>query len=503
MNEADIKITISGDASTAKRAAAEADAAFRGAAKSIKASGDTMAGATDKAAGGATRAAKAFGPLGGILARLDPTAGALSSSIAAATTAAEGFAAAGISVVGVLGPIGVALAGAAAVWYTLNQEAAQTAKELDAATASVKRWQAATASATTSTEEINRQFRIASGQMAQWEADAEDRVTAYKKERKGADDLLEKTIDVLAVRSASGKITADEQERLHFLRGEQSAYRAETDDTITTIELLAEKKALDDAVTKAVTKSTDKLTKAQRALKAAAEDTIAALAEGQADRDTSAALHADEDRLKLQRRLQKGAERLAEIEADAAKQAQEAIDAEAKARQDAIDKRREGVASVGDAYADLGAAIKDEGAAGFAIWKAAALAQTVINTAQGITKAYADLPIFAAVPASIAIGGIGAVQAAKIAGEQPSFDDTPGVMQAKGGRTSVSFKDGDHFAAAQNPADLAAQVGGGGVTVFQLEHRFFYRTIRDGFRAPTSLTKGVSALSSRVPGRRA
>jgi len=80
------------------------------------------AGSTDAAGLAASKAAKAFGPLGGIFARLDPTAGALSSTVAAGTSVLEGFgvtaAASGVAV----GALAVALGAGYAAYKALNAE---------------------------------------------------------------------------------------------------------------------------------------------------------------------------------------------------------------------------------------------------------------------------------------------------------------------------------------------------------------------------------------------
>jgi hypothetical protein len=61
----------------------------------------------------------------------------------------------------------------------------------------------------------------------------------------------------------------------------------------------------------------------------------------------------------------------------------------------------------------------------FATGKAFAIADAVINTAVGISRAYKDLPIWAAIPASISIAAAGAAQIATIRAAQPGSASSP------------------------------------------------------------------------------
>lgn len=120
-------------ASEARKQVASVVAAQKAMTKSMQ----TTTGATDAAGLAASKAAKAFGPLGGILAKLDPTAGALSSTVAAGTSAMEGFgvtaAASGVAV----GALAVALGAGYMAFKALNAEsdrAAETAALVATAT---------------------------------------------------------------------------------------------------------------------------------------------------------------------------------------------------------------------------------------------------------------------------------------------------------------------------------------------------------------------------------
>lgn len=95
--------------------------------KAMAASTSKTGSATDAAGLAASKAAKAFGPLGGILAKLDPTAGALSSTVAAGTSALEGFgvtaAASGVAI----GGLAVALGAGYLAYSAYNAESDRAA----------------------------------------------------------------------------------------------------------------------------------------------------------------------------------------------------------------------------------------------------------------------------------------------------------------------------------------------------------------------------------------
>lgn len=131
----------------------------------------------------------------------------------------------------------------------------------------------------------------------------------------------------------------------------------------------------------------------------------------------------------------------------------------------------------------------------FNVQKAAAIGQATMATYNAAAQALAIPPAPNLVAAGLAAGA-GAIHIAGIAATPaPSFDDTPQMMVANKGRTNVSLKDGDHFVAAQNPADLAAQVGGAGVTynVFKLGHRILDVQLAQNLRAGGTLSRVQSA----------
>lgn len=117
----------------AKAIAASLGKSLKDSEKAAKALGDQMKKAGDAGKGGLDRAAKALGPLGGVLSKLDPQLGSVASSIAGLTGAAEGFEAAGLGVTvgGAAAAVGVlaAVLGAGYLaWTAYNDEAARGAE---------------------------------------------------------------------------------------------------------------------------------------------------------------------------------------------------------------------------------------------------------------------------------------------------------------------------------------------------------------------------------------
>lgn len=170
--------------------------------------------------------------------------------------------------------------------------------------------------------------------------------------------------------------------------------------------------------------------------------------------------------------------------------------------------KAKGAADVIHGLAEVGEAVKDAGKAGFAIWKATALAQIVFDTAVGIQKAVAEFaalpPVAAALGATIAASG--AIQAAKIAAEQPVFD-MGGVKRTdremavvRKGESVLTERGTAAVVDAVNRGELGGGGGMSGVTV--LDHRAYARTIRDEVRLPSTLGRAITGARSTLPGRR-
>jgi len=144
----------------------------------------------------------------------------------------------------------------------------------------------------------------------------------------------------------------------------------------------------------------------------------------------------------------------------------------------------------------------------FRAYQAVSVAQAVISGAAGAARALADYPF----PASLAIAGLvtasAGVQVAAIAGQQPSFADTPGVQVAGSRGLTASFAPGDRVIAGRDDSDLFRQMqragigGGGGSTVMVRDadrHRGRYG--RDPMRPPDRYNP-IRRRAGRTPGRR-
>lgn len=199
--------------------------------------------------------------------------------------------------------------------------------------------------------------------------------------------------------------------------------------------------------------------------------------------------------------------RIAKADAYIAEQARKAAEEQAQAELDFQDLKAKGIAEAIDGAAKVGDAVKDAGRVGFAVWKATALAQIVFSTATGIQNAIAEFaaipPIAAALSATIAASGV--IQAAKIAGEQPTFH-MGGVNRAD--ETTATLQKNETVLTARGTASIVdainrGQVGGGGsdLGLTVLDHRAFGRTVRDEVRQPSSLGRAITGAKSVKPGR--
>lgn len=120
------------------------------------------------------------------------------------------------------------------------------------------------------------------------------------------------------------------------------------------------------------------------------------------------------------------------------------------------------------AFADLSSALskglteeqQKAAQAAFAAWKASSLAQAIISSALAISKAAASAPPPLNIPGIAAAAATGAAQVATIATtEMPSFGDTPGIQQIRGGGL-VQLAQDDFFVADQTLQGLKRQIEG-------------------------------------------
>jgi hypothetical protein len=160
----------------------------------------------------------------------------------------------------------------------------------------------------------------------------------------------------------------------------------------------------------------------------------------------------------------KQAEDLDKIKEDAASKELARIEQEAQARTAANVKNLSDYGAFTSGVADLAMASanaqadtnKQAAKQAFATAKAAGIATAMINGAIGVTKAWADLG--PAAPFLIAgIVASTAAQVATIAAQKPRFNDTPGVVQMRGGG-SANFAPGDMVVAGKDLSDMRRQI---------------------------------------------
>ena len=160
----------------------------------------------------------------------------------------------------------------------------------------------------------------------------------------------------------------------------------------------------------------------------------------------------------------KQAEDLDKIKEDAASKEIARIEQEARARTAANVKNLSDYGAFTSGVADLAMASanaqadtnKQAAKQAFATAKAAGIATATINGAIGVTKAWADLG--PAAPFLIAgIVASTAAQVATIAAQKPRFNDTPGVVQMRGGG-SANFAPGDMVVAGKDLSDMRRQI---------------------------------------------
>lgn len=159
-----------------------------------------------------------------------------------------------------------------------------------------------------------------------------------------------------------------------------------------------------------------------------------------------------------------------------------------------------GVADASAVAADKMAERNIEGAKRmFIVSKVAAIANTVIQGAMAAVGALAPPPFgLGPIAGGIAAAGIAATTAANvaiIASQQPSFNDTPGVMQLPSGG-GVSLAPGDYMMAAKDLNDMQKQLdratGQDRRSVVQVvaipsyQGRTYERARRDAYRRPGS-----------------
>ena len=167
----------------------------------------------------------------------------------------------------------------------------------------------------------------------------------------------------------------------------------------------------------------------------------------------------------LQELRVKQAEDLDKIKQDAASRELARIERETQARQRAIQQDLGAMATFTGGVSDLAmAAAQAQGDSNkaaakqaFATAKAAGIATAGINGAVAITRALAELGPIAGAFATAGIAATTAAQIAVIAAQKPRFNDTPGVVQMRGGG-SANFAPGDMVVAGKDLSDMRRQI---------------------------------------------
>jgi len=504
------------------------------------------AGAADAAGLSATKAAKAFGPLGGIFSRLDPTAGALSSTVAAGTSTLEGFgveaAVAGVAV----GALAVVLGTGYAAYKAWNAESDRAA-EVSALVASAHDKLAPLIDATRIAE---IKAAVATGQMT--------------------DEAGRLALEGVAAMKAYGQATADTTAKVKALHDEQSSLTQQVKDAAVSwtqaaadlgggwnpianaaayytrnlldtsgdlqvqVDALMGTQAEANAIAKAGTKATNEAADAT-ARKAAATK---ALSKAEADAAKSAAgMQKVADQLNKDAEAEHQAEKAysdmvikdAADQAAASKALADQQIADAKRVADAQEKARvtrlsdeiavmSAVANLGNQlvsattkqYDTTTAAGRAAALKQFKTQKGVALGIGALNTAVAVSTAIKDYPV---PPLSIIMGGIAlgtgiAAEAAIASSPAPSFHQgyAPDDMQAKVLKSEpVVSNTGAEILGRRNIADAnAGKTPGGyqGPAPVIIDHRVMETLVKREIANGGALASALRSASGTSYGHR-
>jgi len=503
----------------AMKAASKATSQVRS--ESVKAAGDAAENAGTKF----DKLAKAAGPLGGVLSRVSPEAGAAASSIAGLASAAEGIAGAGL--VASTGAAAAGLAVLAAVVGTVYVAYKIYNADAERAAMIAEQVRSATEKLTPIFDEHEaavRRLKVATGELS-------------------AEQLANLQIGDAAAKRLQDAI-GDTSKKVGQLRVEQDSMWTQAVDgiesyapawtplgaavrafTVNSAELGTEIEALQGVVTKAIDVTKDQTETDREAAKitdkktAATKAYSAALAEAAAtasvyDKDEFARLLAakeEKDAAVRQRvkAVQKGLDDEKAAKDKAAKEdirrAEETAQAEIEARGAVKSASLSIMGSATDALMllsdNLGESNKKAALDAFNAAKALAIATAVVNAALGVTNALATGGAAAPVLA-VAAGVSGAVSIATIAATEPpafaagGFIDgapTTGVPITAHPNEAVLNQQGR--AALGDDAIRAANAGRGGeggMTVSMVyKHKVFDYFVRDNLRTGGPLASAV------------
>lgn len=281
------------------------------------------------------------------------------------------------------------------------------------------------------------------------------------------------------------------------------AYLAELDDLIVTIDDVEQ---AEDKKTVTISRGSDAAREAARAAREAAQAAKDAARE-------KARLEAEEAARKqaaieaIERMRQAEAQRRAE-EAAAAQAAIELAKREAREKQDLAFAT---AASISGSLSDLAAQEAQRLSQGterqrraaktaFKISQALAVAQTIINTSAGITRAFQDVPYPFSIAAAASVAATGAVQTAAVLSQRPNFatggvmdaDHRPAMLQPGEGvltRAGVENAGGAEGIAALNQG----RQGGGPVQAYVVfDHRWYDRGARQNIQRGGAIGQAIS-----------
>ena len=460
------------------------------------------------------------------------------SSLSMAEGGLSGVAAAAAPLISILGPVAVAVGALTGAYYLLNKQLDDATEKAAKAAEIATKTQAAYQAQAAVVADVAMQVRVASGELTKEQAAAEKQVASLEEQRSGMRALIADRVAAADAARKHAGTTVEEERAYRAAKGELDAYDAKTAQLGETIRLLADKEVEDAKAKDAQDKAAKRLQDRIEALNAAfaaetataeanakkfnaalsnlggigvsnpsaqsaadaehaanlqriAEESAAARA---AANDNASAIETIEAAAYAAR--QREAERyygvIAGLRANDAKAAGEAMRAETKAKQDAIDEQgaadaayyarlqayRQAQASAtanlfgtmadaaGLAYDSIEGLSKKQAKVLFGIQKAAQVAQVAILAPSAVLQGLAQ----AGPLGGIAAGAAAAVQVAAIlAAKPPSFrrggyadERTVTASVEHGEGLAVVSRQGMATARSEGVNAVNAGIGGGG-----------------------------------------
>jgi hypothetical protein len=389
--------------------------------KALSLEAQTAAGATKGMADAAQTAGvkmdklgMAMGPIGGVLGKISPEAGAAATAVAGLTSGFQGLAAAGLKLqtaVPILLAVSAAVAAVSYAWQSANAELAKAearsekaAKGADQMTDYVLALEAAQA-----------KLKGTVGTLTEQEEKLMVRREAALKLAKDSAGLSAQ--EAANLKMVSDKITeAKEQEIEYRYAAKESA------------EVLAKR-----AKAAAAAAAADATAKAEAAAAAAAQEEEAAKAAAREELARQQMFEHEERQREARWQTAREAVKARQMELDAAKAATKAAaDAAKKAAEEEIAAARATAVAFGELFGATSNALNEYASEvakenkkaardAFNVGKVVAISSALVNTALAVTNALATVPYPAAPIAAAAAALSGGVQIASIAAQKPSF----------------------------------------------------------------------------------